>query len=297
MDSILSFKERGHWGDSAWRGNTSGHIYRELIEQYRPAVFVDPMVGSGTAIDVCKEMSVECYGLDLHSGFNILRDSILEKVGKEADMVFSHSPYHDMVIYSGEVWGTAPHPDDLSRCASDDDFCEKLHVALLNQRHATKAGGMYGLLIGDLRRNGRYSSYQAEMISRMPKNELASVVIKAQHNCMSDSKRYSRMRHAKIVHEYILLWTRLDAPLSMLMDLSNFVREHVARGRSLWRVVVQNAMLNLGGQAKLADLYAAIESQAPDNLKENAHWRAKVRQTLQLSAAFKSVNKGVWALA
>lgn len=28
--SILSFPERGHWGDAKWRGNCSGHVYKDL---------------------------------------------------------------------------------------------------------------------------------------------------------------------------------------------------------------------------------------------------------------------------
>lgn len=80
--SILSFPDRGHWGNASWRGNCSGHVYKKIFEQLKPGVFVDPMVGGGTSIEVAREMGIEAYGLDLHSGFNILRDSILERVGK-----------------------------------------------------------------------------------------------------------------------------------------------------------------------------------------------------------------------
>jgi hypothetical protein len=85
-------------------------------------------------------------------------------------------------VYSGKIWGRAGHPDDLSRCASEDEFIEKLTVALKNQRHATRSDGYYGAIIGDVRRAGVYSSYQADMIARMPKRELQAVLIKQQHN-------------------------------------------------------------------------------------------------------------------
>jgi hypothetical protein len=301
--SILSFQDRGKWGKSSWRGNCSGHIYKALFEQYlQPGdVFVDPMVGSGTSVEVATEMGLEAYWLDLHSGHNILRNSILQTVGKESDLVFSHPPYHTMVRYSGPggMWGTEAHPDDLSHCASDEDFMEKIQIALLNQREATKGGGLYGLLIGDLRSNGRYSSYQADCIARMPKSELASVVIKAQFNCVSDSKQYAKMRHMRILHEYIILWCKPKGVLvSMLTDLSMMARQQQNALSATWRAVVKHALISLGGKARLEDLYAKVANHAPEKLASNPNWQAKVRQTLQLAVTqFKSLDRGVWALA
>jgi hypothetical protein len=91
------------------------------------------MVGGGTSVEVAREMGIEAHGLDLHSGFNILKQRILEAVGKPSDLVLSHPPYHNIVVYSGNVWGGSPHPDDLSRCASEDEFLAKLTLALKNQ--------------------------------------------------------------------------------------------------------------------------------------------------------------------
>lgn len=69
-----------------------------------------------------------------------------------------------MIVYSGEVWGTQAHPDDLSRCADDEDFHEKLQVVLLNQRAAARPGGHYGTIIGDRRQGGRYVSYRKSVV-------------------------------------------------------------------------------------------------------------------------------------
>lgn len=156
--SILSYPERGPWGRSSWRGNCSGHVYQELFQRLGPKVFVDPMVGSGTSVEVAKEMGIEAFGLDLHQGFNAVSDSILMAVGKPADLVVSHPPYGSMILYSGAVWGSQPNPNDLSRCADDDEFHEKMQLVLLNQRDATLPGGYYGTIIGDWRRDGVYTS-------------------------------------------------------------------------------------------------------------------------------------------
>ena len=295
--SVLSFPDRGHWGKSSWRGNCSGHVYKSLFEQIQPSVFVDPMVGSGTSVEVAREMGIKAFGLDLHSGFNVLRDSILSVVGQPADLVVSHPPYGGMILYSGNVWGS-PHPDDLSRCIDDNDFHEKLHIALLNQREATTGGGYYGTIIGDWRRNGRYTSYQAECIARMPSDELAAVLIKQQHNTVSDSRVYSRMKMPRILHEYIQLWQKPKVIASFLSDLSIMARQQSARLASTWKSLVRTVLMTLGGTADLATIYEKVSENAPERLANNPNWKAKVRQILnQHRDHFASCERGIWTLA
>ena len=292
--SILSFPKRGKWGKSSWRGNCSGYIYQEIFSWTQPQLFVDPMCGSGTSIEVAHELGIEAVGLDLHSGFNILRDSILDNVGKQADLVLSHPPYGGMIIYSGEVWGEA-HPDDLSRCESDDDFHQKLQLALLNQREATKSGGVYGTILGDWRRGGTYTSYMAEAIARMPKEELMAVVIKAQHNVTSGNTTY-RQKLPLIQHEYIVLWKK--PTLLQVNVLSVLAKQQHKRLTDTWRVVVRLALMSLGGKSTLGQLYAKVAEAAPSRLEHNENWQAKVRQVLQMhSADFYAIERGIWAIA
>lgn len=294
--SILSYPDRGPWGKASWRGNCSGRVYKDLFERLRPRLFVDPMVGSGTSIEVAKEMKIDCVGLDLHQGFNAVRDSILEAVGKPADLCISHPPYGGCIRYSGEVWGDAPHPDDLSWCADDDEFNYKMQLVLLNQREACRSGGIFGAIIGDWRRQGKYSSYQAEMIARMPADELRAVLIKEQHNCQSDRKAYGNMRFPFVTHEYVLLWEKKAAPLLVL--LGSLARQQYDRLTGTWKAVVKLALMSVGGKADLGTLYDIIAKGAPEKLATNNNWREKIRQTLnQNSSLFKPVDRGVWSLA
>lgn len=36
MQSIVSYKDRGPYGDSFYRGNCTGHIIKDLIQQFYP---------------------------------------------------------------------------------------------------------------------------------------------------------------------------------------------------------------------------------------------------------------------
>lgn len=301
INSVLSYPDRGPWGKSTWRGNCSGHVYRDLLTGFGPvSLFVDPMMGSGTSIDVARELGIRAVGLDLHSGFSILRDPILQALGGEqADMVVSHPPYGGMVIYSGNVWGKEAHSDDLSRCKDDEEFLDKMQIALLNQREATRDSGIYGTIIGDYRKNGRYSSYQANLIARMPASELMSVLIKIQHNCTSNRRQYnSAFTLPRINHEYILLWRKPALARCLMATLTEMAVQGQRQIRSAWLGVVRNALMNLGGRAPLKDLYAAVQPVAKEAFPNNANVEAKVRQVVQTYRAhFTSEGNGVWALA
>lgn len=298
MNSIISYPDRGHWGDSKWRGNMSGHVMRDLFLQLKPQTFVDCMVGSGTSVQVAEEMGIHGIGLDLRHGFNAVNDSILNAVGYQSDLVFSHPPYGSMIRYAGNVWGGATEAQiaaDLSQCSSDAEFHEKMNAVLLNQRDATKPGMFYGTLIGDYRHDGKYVSYQSEMIARMPSDELAAILIKVQHNCTSDSRSYAGLRLPRIAHEFLILWQKKSQPVLVL--LSNIAKEQAARVRGTWKAIVNLVLQRLGGKADLKAIYAEVARAAPERISQSEHWQAKVRQILNSTGRFKSSERGVWQFA
>lgn len=296
--SIWSYPDRGPWGNARYRGNCSGHLVGDLLRCLGSRSMIDPCVGSGTSVEVAREMGVQAVGLDLHSGFNLLRDSIAEVAGGCADLVFSHPPYGDMIQYSGVMY-PGEHPDDLSRCADVEEFLEKMSQALLNQRDATVPGGHYATLVGDQRKQGRYISYQAELIARMPRDELQGVIIKAQHNCQSNSNWYVNIGGGlpRISQEYLLVWRRPNAPVSLLGTLHALADQAASRLRSTWRAIVRQALVSVGGEADLSTLYGVVERNAGDRVAFNPNWKAKVRQTLQLYEGFRPLGSGRWALA
>lgn len=292
INSVISFPDRGNYGKASWRGNTSGRVVKALLEFFRPSLFADPAEGSGTSRDVAKEMGVEYVGLDLHSGFNLLKDRLLERLPREADYVFFHPPYHNVIRYSGDVWGLDPHPDDLSRCESPEEFLHKLEMALFNIYEATKRGGHYSVQLGDLRKNGNYWSLQSDVIKVAP-GKLEGIVIKAQHNCMSDKVNYSG-NFIPIMHEYIINFKKDGLVISFLdcaLQTSNHLRN---LSDASWKAVISWALRELGGKGSLPDIYDAVSKGASEKLNGNSNWQAKVRQVLQKH--FSNFERGVWGL-
>ena len=294
MKSVMSFPERGNYGDSKGRGNTSGYIIKELIQHFNPRLFVDACEGSGTSKDVCKEMGIEYVGLDLYKGQDFTKDYILTQLPRPADICFTHPPYHDMIAYSGSVYGKEILVGDTSHCINAEEFISKSQVMLMNQREATKEGGIYCTLIGDQRGGslgkGNFRSYQADFISMMPKEELLSVAIKLQHNCMSDTRVYSGS-FIPIMHEYLLIWKKKAKSLfAISFDIASELQSRVATN---WRNAIRIVMMKLQ-KADLNTIYNEIEKVAASLIANNPNYKAKIRQTLQKH--YNNVERGVWSL-
>ena len=194
-----------------------------------------------------------------------------------------------MVKYSGVVYPSI-REGDTSRCATTEEFLEKSHVMLLNQREATRDGGIYCTLIGDLRKNGQFRSYQADFIKMMPGSELKSVAIKLQHNCLSDGRVYSG-NFIPILHEYLLIWQKSSKSLYAIgLETATEKMRQIA---STWRAVIRMALMKLGGTATLKLIYDEVAKVAGEMCTNNVNWQAKVRQ--QLQKHFNNVERGVWA--
>ena len=289
--SILSFPQRGSWGQSSYRGNCSGHVQKFLIEKFKPSYFVDPAEGGGTSRDVCRQLGIRYTGLDLKDGFNLLRDNLKERLQGQPDFIFFHPPYGQMVVYSGSMWGK-PHSDDLSRCGNGDEFINRLEIALMNIYDSLKVAGFYSVLIGDLRRNGGYFSFQSDIL-QMGIGKLVGILIKAQHNCTSDAFQYSGS-FIPIAHEYLLTFVKAHQIVSfgqMLLQKDERIARRLA---GTWKEIVYQVLQDLGGTATIEETLQAVMKRIDP--QGNQHVAAKIRQTLQNPMFFR-VAQGQYAIS
>ena len=210
MTSVVSYPNRCQlWGRSGYRGNCDGRLIKDLICRYHATKVADPMEGSGTSRDVVaglnkyKRAGISYWGGDLRSGFDLTRQDLPDRF----DFVWVHPPYWNIVQYrSGD--------SDLSNCESYERFREMLMVCLRRCYEALEVGGRLAVLIGDVRRSGRYTPIVKDVLN-FPYGEIRSIIIKVQHNCMSDRKRYGKMEDVPIRHEYCVVFKKSGVDLNL----------------------------------------------------------------------------------
>jgi adenine-specific DNA-methyltransferase len=98
---------KGTQGDQNYAGATPSYIIWNLLMRYtkKGNLVVDPMCGSGTAIDVCKDLERRFLGYDIHPFRKDIFRADARKLPLEdgkADFVFIDPPYGDNIEYSSE---------------------------------------------------------------------------------------------------------------------------------------------------------------------------------------------------
>lgn len=156
--TIWDFKFRDDYaGDKDFHGNCSPQIVEQCIWRLTDEgdLVVDPMAGSGTAVDVCKRYNRRCIAYDIappEDGPDIIQnDSRQIPLGDNSvDMVFIHPPYWNLVTYTRDA------PGDFSRAPSPEAFLEMLGQVFSECHRILKSGKYLCVLLGDLIKDGRF---------------------------------------------------------------------------------------------------------------------------------------------
>jgi len=209
--SLVSYPKRNNlWGDPQFKGNCDGTLFRDLVLHYQPNSIADPMMGSGTTQDVTADLNRETgqlrayWGADLSTGFNL---QTMNLPGGH-DFIWVHPPYWNVIRYSDGAEG------DLSCIDDFEAFCETLIRCLERCAVALIPGGRLAVLVGDVRRQGRYYTILRRLLNAEASlGQLRSIIIKAQHNTASRRKRY-RMDDPPIHHEYCVVIQRPEETAS-----------------------------------------------------------------------------------
>lgn len=141
LTSLYHKSWRGNYGDSRYPGNCSGELIKDLLKFFGSRKVFDPMTGSGTCADVCRELDIACVSQDIHRGFDAC-DPDNYKDLEPFDFVWIHPPYWRMKQYSSDT-------RDLCNAATLEEFLTGYQQLITNCASVLQPGGKLAVLMGD----------------------------------------------------------------------------------------------------------------------------------------------------
>ena len=156
-------------GNNKYPGVTPAFIIYNLIWRYtKPGDLVlDPMAGSGTTIDVCKEERRRVTAFDIVP----TREDIIQADARAlpledgvVDLVFIDSPYGDNIKYND-------HPRNIGHIpATEERFYDELEKVMVECNRVMKEGAVLGWLIGDQWAKGVFVPVGLRIYERLTKH-------------------------------------------------------------------------------------------------------------------------------
>lgn len=135
-------------GSNKYAGVTPAFVIYNMVRRYTEPgdTVLDPMAGSGTSIDVCKEEGRKCVAFDVSSTRPDIRQNDARKIplaDDSVDMVFVDSPYGDNIDYNDQ-------PGNIGKLSAEgDEFYRALDQVMAECHRVMKPGKVLGWLIGD----------------------------------------------------------------------------------------------------------------------------------------------------
>lgn len=135
-------------GSNKYAGVTPAFLIYNLVQRYTDPgdLVVDPMAGSGTTLDVCKEEGRKCVVYDVVPTRPEIIQNDARKIplpDNSVDLVFIDSPYGDNIRYN-------EHPANIGHISAEsEEFYDELEKVMVEAHRVLKPGKALGWLIGD----------------------------------------------------------------------------------------------------------------------------------------------------
>ena len=248
--TIWNFPKRGNWAvhSSDYRGNWPPQLARNLILQYTQIgdLVVDAFLGGGTTlieswlcgrkgvgIDISRlalqlsqakinEMSAlsrkdnrVCLSEELEpiiiDGDSLELESVVGNYGinpGSVQLVCAHPPYLDSIKFTGS------DGRDISLVKNPEVFYQKMEIFALNAFRLLQPDGICALLIGDVRKEGRFIPLGINTVGAFQNQgfELDSIIIKIQNGeRASEFYRNRKSDTLLLEHEYLFILRKVSS--------------------------------------------------------------------------------------
>ncbi len=170
-------------GSSEYIGVTPSYVIWNLLQRYtKPGDKVlDPMCGSGTSLDVCRDLKREGFGFDISPSRPDIKKADARRLplaDDSMDFVFVDPPYSTHIEYSGD-------PQCIGELdARGGGYYEAMEEVISDLYRVLKDGGYFALYVSDSQAKGKpFCPIGFELFFRMSRLfEPVDIVCVTRHN-------------------------------------------------------------------------------------------------------------------
>src|SRR5262245_39902234 len=138
-----------HQGRPGYKGATPSYILWNLLQRYTKEreMVVDPFCGSGTTLDVARDLNRKALGYDVHPTrkdiFRVDARKLPPELTNKVDFVFIDPPYSTHLDYG-------PDPRDIGKLdAADGSYYPAMRQVISEIHRVLKPGKHMGLYVSD----------------------------------------------------------------------------------------------------------------------------------------------------
>jgi len=184
----------GLQGDPKYQGATPSYIIWNLLQRYTQPkdLVIDPCAGSGTTLDVARDLGRRSLGYDVHPArkdiFRVDARKLPPELTGKADFVFIDPPYSTHLEYG-------PDPRDIGKLdAADGKYYEAMEQVIREIARVLKPGSHMALYVSDSYVKGRgFYPLGFELFSILRKHlEPVDIVSVVRHNKTLQMGNYRR---------------------------------------------------------------------------------------------------------
>ena len=139
----------GQQGRAGYKGATPSYIVWNLLQRYTKEkdLVVDPFAGSGTTLDVARDLNRRALGYDVHPTrkdiFRVDARKLPPELAGKVDFVFMDPPYSTHLDYG-------PDPRDIGKLdAADRAYYDAMENVFVEAHRVLKPGGYMALYVSD----------------------------------------------------------------------------------------------------------------------------------------------------
>ncbi|MGA2496934.1 MAG: class I SAM-dependent methyltransferase [Tepidisphaeraceae bacterium] len=184
----------GVQGDPLYQGATPSYIIWNLLQRYTQPneLVVDPCCGSGTTLDVARDLGRRALGYDVHPTrkdiFRVDARKLPPELSAKADFVFIDPPYSTHLDYG-------PDPRDIGKLdAATDAYYAAMDQVISEIHRILKPGKHMGLYVCDSFAKGRgFLPLGFELFASMRKHlEPVDIIAVTRHNKTLEMGNYRK---------------------------------------------------------------------------------------------------------